>query len=301
MKLELLLTVSLFAGIACARPVVSSVDFTQTGSSRKVTVTYNLSGGPAIVTMDVQTNGVSIGRDNFAGALEGDVNRVVDGPSGCIVWRAKQSWPNQEGVGINVQLTAWATNAPPDYVVVDLVDGSRSYHQSLDELNPAFGDDVYKIRKMVLRKIPAAGVEWTMGIRSNVQLFHGQPGPPRGADAGLLHRRLSGDAGAVGEGDGRPLHGLQQLRDDAASELVHQRTVLRNAPGGVHSAPRHLRREYGHAGLSPARTHPPSGAVPVRDPGTDGARVRLANERAMGVRRAGRDDDLALYGAGHLP
>ena len=168
MKLELLLTVSLFAGIACARPVVSNVDFTQTGSSRKVTVTYNLSGGPAIVTMDVQTNGVSIGRDNFAGALEGDVNRVVDGPSGCIVWRAKQSWPNQEGVGITVQLTAWATNAPPDYVVVDLVDGSRSYHQSLDELSPAFGDDVYKIRKMVLRKIPAAGVEWTMGIQSNM-------------------------------------------------------------------------------------------------------------------------------------
>ena len=52
-------------GSATDIPVVSDVTFNQPGGGRTVTVTYNLQHAPAIVTMDVLTNGVSIGAGNI--------------------------------------------------------------------------------------------------------------------------------------------------------------------------------------------------------------------------------------------
>ncbi len=46
---------------AFAESTVSDVALAQDAGSGKVTVTYALSGDPAIVTVDVRTNGVSIG------------------------------------------------------------------------------------------------------------------------------------------------------------------------------------------------------------------------------------------------
>ena len=67
-----------------AAPQISDVAFGQTTSgSRDVTVTYTLANAPAIVTMDVLSNGVSIGTANIR-HLSGDVNRLVQpDPSVC--------------------------------------------------------------------------------------------------------------------------------------------------------------------------------------------------------------------------
>ena len=60
-----------------AAPQISDVAFGQvTPGKRTVTVRYMLTGAPAVVTMDVQTNGVSIGAANVR-YLSGDVNRAV--------------------------------------------------------------------------------------------------------------------------------------------------------------------------------------------------------------------------------
>ena len=60
-----------------AAPKVSNVTLEQDSvSSRKVTITYKLETEPAIVTVDILTNGVSIGEKNLT-CFAGDVNRVV--------------------------------------------------------------------------------------------------------------------------------------------------------------------------------------------------------------------------------
>ena len=53
-------------------PSVSEVTISQGTSSRAVTVTYNLADAPAIITLDITTNGVSIGAANVRNAV-GDI------------------------------------------------------------------------------------------------------------------------------------------------------------------------------------------------------------------------------------
>ena len=55
---------------------VSDVELAQDSKSRLVTVSYTLTGDPAIVTVDFLTNGVSIGEANFSN-VSGDVNKLV--------------------------------------------------------------------------------------------------------------------------------------------------------------------------------------------------------------------------------
>ena len=56
--------VAAFAALAaCALPTVQpeSVTFTQDEATGKVTIGYTLEGDPGVVTVDVTTNGVSMG------------------------------------------------------------------------------------------------------------------------------------------------------------------------------------------------------------------------------------------------
>ena len=147
-------------------PVVSSVDFDQPGGGRTVTVTYNLQYAPAIVTMDVLTNGVSIGADKMT-YLEGDINKVVQPGVRQFKWFARRDWPNQritENV-VSVKLRAWALTEPPPYMVADLETPSNvTYYASVDAL-PGGGltNSLYKTSRLVMRRIDAVGVRWSMG------------------------------------------------------------------------------------------------------------------------------------------
>ena len=153
-----------------AAPQISDVAFGQvTPGKRTVTVRYLLTGAPAVVTMDVQTNGVSIGAANVR-YLSGDVNRVVQPDAQnlkTILWDAERSWPDQQikDNSVTVKLTAWSLDGPPPYMLVDLSGTNGiSYHASTNDL--PFGpldSDVYRTDYMLLRRIDAAGVVWTMG------------------------------------------------------------------------------------------------------------------------------------------
>ena len=74
--------------MADAAPSIVVSSFVQRGE--RVLVDYSLVGGPAIVTVDFLTNGVSIGEANFAN-VSGDVNQIVSKSSGSIVWRPSDS------------------------------------------------------------------------------------------------------------------------------------------------------------------------------------------------------------------
>ena len=145
-------------------PVVSNVRVVQDSATRKVEISYELDS-PAIVTMDFLTNGVSIGAENFRNA-SGDVNRLVE-RFGKITWLPYEDWKVAESKHSNfgVKITAWATNAPPDWMVVDLTrQGTVNYYVSTNAMpNPDITDDVYKTEKLLMRKIPAKFVRWRQG------------------------------------------------------------------------------------------------------------------------------------------
>ena len=151
-------------------PVVSDVSMSQ-DDSRRVTISYTLSEEPGIVTPDILTNGVSIGEENLS-LFAGDVNRLV-GTSGVhtITWRPEKAWPGHRIMdgSVSVKLTAWSTNAPPPYMVIDLTmaDTVRFYTSTSAFPEGGLSNPVYKTDRIVMRRIPAANVEWRMGSPTN--------------------------------------------------------------------------------------------------------------------------------------
>ena len=134
-------------------------------------VSYTLSGEPAVVTFDVLTNGVSVGASGVARA-RGDVWKLMQPGDGTIRWRADRDLPEQTFAAgaFDVRVTAWPTNDPPDYMVIDLVTNATvrtpqiAYFPTVDHL-PAGGlkNRNYARTKLVMRKIPAANRRWRMG------------------------------------------------------------------------------------------------------------------------------------------
>jgi formylglycine-generating enzyme required for sulfatase activity len=138
-----------------------------------VKITYTLAGEQAIVTVDIRTNGVSIGEANLT-HFAGDVNRVVQpskdgGDIRTAYWYPDRAWSDHKVDSATAVVTAWATNAPPDYMVVDLIDGDKTYYTSVECLPGGCGlsNDLYRTERMVFRKIPARGVTWRMGSPLN--------------------------------------------------------------------------------------------------------------------------------------
>lgn len=184
-------TAILSASALFAEPRVdqSAVTLEQDSQSRLVTVGYELTGEPAVVTVDFQTNTlanaagdwVSIGDVNFTNVI-GDVNQVVQPGVRTITWQPDKSWPNQRinDGRVRAVVKAWATNAPPDWCVVCLLSDSaittrqladvtfnparRRYFASKEAIPGGDKDSLYKTEYLLLRKIPAAGVVWKMGL-----------------------------------------------------------------------------------------------------------------------------------------
>ena len=172
------------ATLHAAVPQVTGVTMAQPSSGRTVTITYTLSDAPAVVTLDVQTNAntsaaaddpgwTSIGGEAIWNAM-GDVWKRVETGSRTINWRPDHSWPDHivpDG-GARAVVTAWALDNTPDYMVVDLAAANTvRYYPGVDFLpGSAIGQKgavtnniAYKTSKLVMRKIMARGVEWTMG------------------------------------------------------------------------------------------------------------------------------------------
>ena len=168
--------------LCMAAPVIraGSVSFSQNPGSRQVCVTYVLDEDPGIVTFDVQTNGVSIGARHIK-PLAGDVNRLVQpGENKKIFWRPDKAWPGHKITdgSVSVVVTAWATNTPPDYMMIDLAGGSQipaaertTYYTHPDAIpfEGGVSNDLCKTDYLVFRKCPAANVTWRMGTTATEQ------------------------------------------------------------------------------------------------------------------------------------
>ena len=152
-----------------ATPAVSSVTVRQ-NAAREVTVSYTLAGTNAIVTAEMFTNGAPVAAQSFT-RLVGDVNRLVQAGSRSFTWYPDRELPEgtSPSTTFSAKLTAWSYEAPPDYMVIDLMVSNTVWHNaqfyaSTNDL--PFGglaNDIYRTSKLVLRKIPAAGVESKLG------------------------------------------------------------------------------------------------------------------------------------------
>ena len=69
--------------------------------------------------------------------------------------------------GARAVVTAWATDNTPDYMVVDISDGAQHdtqrYYPSADFVPGGVANGLYKTTTLLMRKIMAKDVTWTMG------------------------------------------------------------------------------------------------------------------------------------------
>ena len=169
MKSLIVLIPLVMAFASGAMPVISVESVTQS-ATRAVTVSYTLADEPAVVTLDsVMTNGAPMAVTDLL-VVSGGANRLMPTGSHTLVWQP----PVESGFGsfdaetATVTLKAWPTNAPPDYLVIDLIQKERGarYYTCANAIPGGITDVRYKTDYLVLRRIPAAGVKWRMGSPS---------------------------------------------------------------------------------------------------------------------------------------
>ena len=190
-------SVALTTASFAATPEVTGVTMTQATSSRLVTIEYTLEDAPAVITLDVQTNAntsataedpgwTSISGEGVCNA-QGDVWKKVapgltEGNSfnGTITWRPDLSWSDHKIAdgGARAVVTAWSLDNTPDYMVVDISEGAQQntqkYYPGVDFLpgsqpgqkGAITNNPIYKTTTLVMRKIMAKDVTWTMGSTS---------------------------------------------------------------------------------------------------------------------------------------
>ncbi len=158
------------ASLLAGGPVIreGSVSVKQ-DSKRCVKISYALDGAPAVVTVDVLTNGASIGSANYTN-MAGDVNVIVQpGENHMVTWRADKSWPLNK-VKATVKVKAWPLDAPPDYMVVyDLTRaGCVRYYADADGVPFGVTNEIYKTEQLVMRRIHANGRTYREGSPSTI-------------------------------------------------------------------------------------------------------------------------------------
>ena len=165
------LVLSLFAAtVFAAAPQVGNVSLSANGN--KTTITYDLSGSAGIVTMEIQTNTVADLSGEWV-PLDGLLLTNVSGDVSCVVQPGTGRqivWPTKDVLGDAVLknaravLTAWSTNAPPDWCIGDLTGADvPRYYTATNYFPLGFGNDVYKTSKIVFKRVRAKGKSFSMG------------------------------------------------------------------------------------------------------------------------------------------
>ncbi len=158
------LAFALTTGVLTARPVITDVTLANENERNKnVAVTYALAGESAIVTAEFTADDVTI-TSIATTNLTGDVNARVDVGRHRFAWPVRAAFPQTTLKDLKVRLTAWSVGQPPAYVVFDLTGRDRPrYYVSADAVPGGVLSRTYKTDKLLMRRIPAAGVETELG------------------------------------------------------------------------------------------------------------------------------------------
>jgi formylglycine-generating enzyme required for sulfatase activity len=159
----------LATGIISARaePAVANVIFQQRSDSGLVDIWYDLLDQAAIITLSIETNGVALPNSRVT-RLTGDVSTVIQPSTGLhIVWDAAKDWPENRETAVSARITAWTSDDPPPYMVVDLTRGKSgtafpvTYYPEDGLPYGGVTNELYKTVLLVLRRVPAGS--FTMG------------------------------------------------------------------------------------------------------------------------------------------
>ena len=168
LKIPFLAVFACLVMTAAAVPEVreGSVNMYRPDGRNVLYIDYILDGAPSVVTAEIYSQGKALGLSRSPLAT-GDVSRVVGTGSRRIVWNIAAEHPDRVFTNAVAVVKAWATNAPPDFLAVDLaavspVDAMRWY-DGAENVPGGITSRIYKTSKMLLRKIPAGGVTWMMG------------------------------------------------------------------------------------------------------------------------------------------
>ena len=151
-----------------ADSTVDLLSVAQDAATKNVTVTYRLTGADAIVTLDVLTNGVSVGGVAF---VAGDANRLVSADESAvrtIAWAAAKDRPDEIGPlgdAARVVVQAWKPSEPPPYLCLDLMHANvgATYYAGPAAVPGGVTSDLYKTERLLMRRIPAKGKRWRIG------------------------------------------------------------------------------------------------------------------------------------------
>jgi len=175
----LTLSATIATATAIAVPSVTVTDVRQDDASGLVTVSYALSGAPAIVTADIRQGGVSLPAKAL-GAMAGDIHKKIDvDGSYSFTWRPDR----EDGSDIVVSdlsfvVDAWTDDAPPDYMVVGLAETNRTFYYATTNAFPGglLDNPIYRTDMLVLRYIEAKNKTFKMGawdVERNASLENG--------------------------------------------------------------------------------------------------------------------------------
>ena len=169
MKLRIVLGSLLVVGAASAA-TISEISVVDAGASGCVRVRYNLDAD-AVVTFDALTNGVPVAATSCM-SVTGAVFRLVKAGAASFDWAAGTDLSARliKETTCKIRLKAWATDAPPTWMVVNLAGGKSAvdvnYYETKAQIPGGITAPVYKRQKLLLRRVPAANVVWRQGTAS---------------------------------------------------------------------------------------------------------------------------------------
>lgn len=172
-KLQLSAVLALASSAVCGAPVIPADSISLTvDAHRIVRIGYTLKGEDAVVTFDVETKDARGEWKSLGLPLAhsvGDCWRKVSPGPHQIVWSARRDWPDRyvTDSSIRAVVTAWATNNPPTYMVLDLDAFSQAFYPSTNHFPLGLQNEMYRTTKLVMRRIPAAGSTFMMGQSTN--------------------------------------------------------------------------------------------------------------------------------------
>ena len=169
---------TIFAAVAFsawALPLIENVRIAVSPGGKRIGVTYDLKGSPAVVTLEFLTNGVSIGAAKSAVATGDVFRRVSVGDGHAIMWKPGTAWPGIDRLplpGLQAELMAWSLDNPPDYMVANLSDGATSddvrWYASENAIPGGLTENSdYWTDKIVFRRIHAAERPFVKGSAIN--------------------------------------------------------------------------------------------------------------------------------------
>jgi formylglycine-generating enzyme required for sulfatase activity len=170
-KFVVSLAAAVTAAVSAAAPAIDGnlVEVEQL-PDRTVRVSYTLENEPAVVIVDLLTNGtdgawVSVGREGLS-VLSGKNNCLVAEPGvQTLEWKVRKLGVDANPLSIKAKVTAYSVDYPPDYMVVDLLPGGDvpRYYATSNDVPGGVLAECYRTDKMLMRRIPAANVEFRMG------------------------------------------------------------------------------------------------------------------------------------------